>query len=338
MKYNYLLYIAFALVIFTAGCKKDNQNAPSNPIKTTTAPTVYKAPANFRVVGYMLSGDIASGAAKSFNTSRINYLNITFSDTSGHGTIPATSNMDAIISAAHKNNTKVLASIGDDFVAIEFYATESARAEFISNLMASITKYQFDGVDVDLEGGYLNSNYEVFVGEISAALKLNNKLLTAAVATWETTGFTDKSLTYFDYVNVMSYDNTGPWDPSDPGQHSPYSMAVSDLNFWTNTRGIAAEKLNLGVPFYGYGFGSGHVNTLSYAQVLQKYPDMYDKDQFTEDNGYIFYFNGIPTIKEKTKLAMQSAGGIMIWELMYDTNNDRSLLTAIDQTANPGNN
>jgi len=35
---------------------------------------------------------------------------------------------------------------------------------------------------------------------------------------------------------------------------------------------------------------------------------------------------------------MQSAGGIMIWELMYDTNNDRSLLTAIDQTVNPGNN
>lgn len=336
MKYNYLFYVTLAAALFIAGCKKDTQNV--TPTHPTTTVTVYKAPENFRVVGYMLSEDIASGNAKSFNTSRVNFLNITFGDTSTHGTIPATNNLDAIIGSAHQNNGKVLACIGNDFVATKFYATESARTQFITNLMASVDKYQFDGIDVDLEGDYLNNYYEVFVSELSAALKLKGKLMTAAVATWETTGFTDQSLTYFDYLNVMSYDNTGPWDPADPGQHSPYSMAVNDLDYWTNTRGIAKEKLNLGVPFYGYGFGAGKTNTLSYQQVLQKYPTMFDKDHFTETNGYEFYFNGIPTIQNKTTLAMQSAGGIMIWELMYDTNDDKSLLTAIDKTANPGNN
>ncbi len=34
---------------------------------------------------------------------------------------------------------------------------------------------------------------------------------------------------------------------------------------------------------------------------------------------------------------MQNAGGVMVWELLEDAGEDKSLLSAIDQTANPGN-
>jgi GH18 family chitinase len=45
------------------------------------------------------------------------------------------------------------------------------------------------------------------------------------------------------------------------------------------------------------------------------------------------YYNGIPTIKNKTQLAMKQAAGIMIWELMYDLPGRKSLLNAINQAA-----
>ena len=336
MNNSYKICISLILLGTIAGCKKDVTTHPhTSPI---TPDTVYKAPANFRVVGYLLSGDIDDGMANNFNTSRVNYLNIPFSDTTGDGTVPNTNNLVTLISSAHNNNTKVLVSVGNDFIAKDFYATESARTTFISNLMASVDKFQFDGVDVDLEGDYINDNYEVFMQELSAAVHLKSKVMTAAVATWETDYFTNKSLTYFDYLNVMSYDDTGPWDPSDPGPHSPYSMAVSDLDFWTNSRGIAKEKLNLGVPFYGYGFKGPVVTTLTYAQIIARFSGSQNTDKLTEPSGAVLYYNGIPTIKKKTTYAMQNAGGVMIWELMYDTNDKTSLLSAIDQTANPGNN
>ena len=332
MKNSYKLCIVLGALLIMAGCKK-NDNGPVKMTTPTTADTVYKAPANFRVVGYLLAGDIDAGMANSFNTARVNYLNIPFSDTTGNGTVPNTNNLVTLISKAHNNNTKVLVSVGNDFIAKDFYATEGARSKFISNLMASVDKFKFDGVDVDLEGDYINNNYEVFMQELSAVVKLKGKVMTAAVATWETDYFTDRSLTYFDYLNVMSYDDTGPWDPADPGPHSPYSMAVSDLDFWTNTRGIAKEKLNLGVPFYGYGFKGPSVTTLTYAQIVARFSGSQNTNDLTEPNGAILYYNGIPTIKKKTTYAMQNAGGVMIWELMYDTGNKTSLLSAIDKTA-----
>lgn len=336
MKNIYRICFVLILPLIWVGCKKDK---PIKPVVTSPGATVYKAPANFRVVGYLLSEEIADGEANSFAMNRLNYLNITVGDTSGDGTIGDITNFTAIITAAHAANVKVLVSVGNDFIAKHFYANETSRTTFISNLMASVDQYQLDGVDVDLEGDYINKNYEVFVSELSVAIKAKDKLLTAAIATWESDSFTDKSLTYYDYLNVMSYDDTGPWAPRDPGPHSPYSMAVDDYNYWTNTRGIAKEKINIGLPFYGYAFAEkGPASTLTFKQILNKFPDSYKTDSLTEPNGDELYYNGIPTIKQKTTFAMQNAGGVMFWELMQDATNDKSLLNAIDQTANPDNN
>ena len=44
------------------------------------------------------------------------------------------------------------------------------------------------------------------------------------------------------------------------------------------------------------------------------------------------YYNGIPTIKAKTSLAMQQTGGVMIWEIGQDCFNGNSLLNIIFET------
>ena len=46
------------------------------------------------------------------------------------------------------------------------------------------------------------------------------------------------------------------------------------------------------------------------------------------------YYDGIPTMVKKAKLARQSFGGIMIWQIGGDAFNDLSLLRVIDQTLN----
>ena len=92
----------------------------------------------------------------------------------------------------------------------------------------------------------------------------------------------------------------------------------------------AKEKLNLGLPFYGYDFKGSNVGTLVYSQIVDKFSGSQNEDQLTEPNGAVLYYNGIPTIKSKTELALDKAGGIMIWQLRQDAGGANSLLGAIN--------
>jgi hypothetical protein len=44
-------------------------------------------------------------------------------------------------------------------------------------------------------------------------------------------------------------------------------------------------------------------------------------------------YNGIPTVQQKTRLAMNKTTGIMFWALDHDAHGDLSLVKAIYQTA-----
>jgi GH18 family chitinase len=57
-------------------------------------------------------------------------------------------------------------------------------------------------------------------------------------------------------------------------------------------------------------------------------------DQWDLPGGRIIYYNGIPTIKQKTQLAKKEASGIMIWQLLGDASGDKSLLNAVYEEAN----
>jgi chitinase len=314
----------FVLLLATAGCKA-HKLAPAKPV----SPAVYKTPANFRVVGYLLSGEIANGASASFDLSRVTYLNIFFNGQDAHHKLKHLAHLDSTITAAHQLHVTVLASIGNGTKLS--LLTDSGRAGFVDSLMKSLDELHLDGIDVDLEDKSINNNYEAFIGDLSVALRQKGKLLTAAVATWESPLFTDKALSYFDFLNLMTYDDTGPWRLNEPGPHSPYSMAVSDLDFWTNKRGIAKSKLNLGLPFYGYSFGPGAKHEYHYREIVEMLPGAESVDKAVVSPADTVYYNGLITIKQKTAFAIQNAGGVMVWELLEDAPGEKSLLTAIDQ-------
>ena len=293
-----------------------------------------QTPSQFRVVGYVRTSDIENGKTSGIDLGKVNYINIAFINPDETGNFKAMPGLAAFITTAHSKNVKVLASIGGGLAPVYFHSllSDSLRGEFIKNAVQLVTSNHLDGIDADLEGEYIDKNYQSFITELSAALKQQHKLLTAAVATVYKSRYTDKALAQLDFINIMSYDKTGPWNLKNPGQHSPYAMAVEDLDYWSNTKGIAKEKLSLGVPFYGYGFGPNAPEEMSFKGIAGKYPGSEKTDSVSVTGGGVVYYNGIPTIKAKTTLALQKAGGIMIWQLLQDAAGDNSLLNVINET------
>lgn len=297
--------------------------------------------AQFKIVGYLRSQKNMVADFKTVDLKQITHLNIAFinPDTTGH--INDITALDTIVNLAHKGNVKVLLSCGGGS-RHAYYAkllVEPQRRALINNFIAFIDKYHLDGIDVDIEGDDIDDNYENFVLDLKAPLVKRNKLLTAALAFYTRNRISDKALQSFDFVNLMAYDKTGPWRPTNPGQHSPISYALDHLNYWKNERGVDKKKLVIGVPFYGYGFGDLPNNDktyqgMSYKDIIQKFPGAESTDEVNyENNGGTLYYNGMGMIKAKTELALLEAGGVMVWQLMGDTRDDKSLLKVINDTA-----
>ena len=285
----------------------------------------------FRVIGYLPIGQDLLAGANAIDYGKITHLNIAFINPDSLGILRKTENLKAVAAIAHAQNVKIMASIGGGSAPAHYHQLliGDKQAKLISDLVDLAVNSDLDGIDVDLEGGLIDGNYENFVINLAKALRQKNKLITAAIATVYKESFTDKALVQFDFVNIMSYDRTGPWNLSKPGPHAPYEMAVEDLDYWNKTRGISKEKLSLGVPFYGYGFGGQAPESMSFKNIILKYPGSENQDQL-ETSGGILYYNGIATIKNKTVLALEKSGGMMIWQLLQDPSGPMSLLTAID--------
>lgn len=291
---------------------------------------------NFRILGYLPSKmDWATDmAGVDFNA--ITDLNLAFINPDSTGKLPAAGVVKPVIEKAHKSGVRIFLSIGggSPLPHMDTLLYGSRKAEMIKALANYTVQHQFDGIDVDLENDLINEHYAPFVKDLHTALKAENKLMTAALATWNGDKIHDSTLQLYDYINIMSYDKTGPWQPGKAGQHSPLSMATDDFNYYHQKRNIPAEKLLVGLPFYGYVFGVTSPYSMKYRDILAAYPGSENADSLRTKDGGTLYFNGIPTIRQKTLDAINNkAAGVMIWQLLGDSNDDRSLLRAIKDAA-----
>jgi len=289
---------------------------------------------DFRIVGYYNLRQAAQGG-KDAPLKRLTHVNLWFlnPDTAGNFTDDL-SGLHKFVSRAHRKNVKVLFSIGGGSKQPQYHKLlqDEYRPALITNMVNEVLKYNVDGVDVDLEGSDISDKYEDFVVELAAALRRHNKLITAAIAVYYKDQLSDRALAQYDFVNVMSYDRTGPWRPEFPGPHSLYEHALEDLAYFAEVRGIPAERMTLGVPFYGYGYGPdlhSAAISMTYGAIVKEYKGSEDVDEWKRPDGKILYYNGIPTIVRKTQLARQHASGIMIWQVRGDAPGKKSLLKAI---------
>lgn len=289
----------------------------------------------FRVIGYVLCSEYSVPDFGKVQFDKITHLNIAFvnPDSSGNLIVPLA--FDSLVQIAHQHKLKVLVSIGGGGRVNPYYAgllRDENRNSFVNKLVQFASDHNLDGIDVDLEGDVIDENYEAFILDLSKQLKPTGKLLTAALATWNAEKISAAALKKFDFINIMSYDYTGPWQPNNPGPHAPYEKAVEELNFWTNTRGLSKKKINLGLPFYGYAFGTKTSPYTNYSDIISRFPGAEKTDLAIPDDGGIIHYNGLETIQKKTALALKNAGGVMIWELTQDVEGEKSLLNVIDET------
>lgn len=239
-----------------------------------------------------------------------------------------------MVQKAHEQNKKAMIALGGwsykniplQPVFEKISSDEKLRAKFIANVIEFLKEYNLDGLDLDWEHpvlGKTEKNYEDFVLDLSKSLKKENKLFSAALnGAWSDTkgpdaslAVSEKALKEFDWINIMAYDMNNE-------DHSPYWFAETSIQYWKN-RGVKENKIVLGVPFYARPSFKQY-RDIVFENKLNAYKDF---------NG-VDYYNGISTIKEKTRLAYKEAGGIMIFDVNEDTKDDLSLTKAIKDELN----
>jgi chitinase len=298
-----------------------------------------KNTSKFKIVGYYSLKSALTADLSTVPFNKLTHINLFFLNPDTLGNF--SQDLSAIapfIKAAHANNVKVLPSIagGGKHEYYHNLLKDDKRNKFVQDLLQIVLTNNFDGIDVDIEGSDIDENYEKLAVELSKALKPHKKLVTSAIAIFYKDVLSDKALAQYDFMNIMSYDHTGPWTPSKPGPHSTYDHAVADLDYFYKVRKIPKNKLVLGVGFYGYGFGPTLTSTatsMNFGDILTKFPGSENLDQLNMPDSSILYYNGIPTIKKKTALAKQMASGIMIWQILGDASGETSLLQAINDEA-----
>ena len=217
-----------------------------------------------KVIAYVPNWVDLNSFSSSIQYSKLTHINIAFENPDANGYLSFNSGSNTIINAAHAQNVKVFVSLGGGAVSEggairdNYFnlITSSNRTAFIQKIYDYVVAHNFDGVDVDLEGPAINGDYGAFVIALANKLHANGKQITAALSEgYGGANVPSSTFAAFDWINIMAYDATGPWAPGSPGQHSPYSMAVNQFNYWTG-RGLPASKAIIGLPFYGYGFGA----------------------------------------------------------------------------------
>jgi chitodextrinase len=261
-----------------------------------------------------------SGDVNAVQYSKLTHINYAFVLPTASGGLQSVENpgkLQSLVSLAHANGVKVLISVGgwndgNDSGFETLAAASGTRTTFTTNIMNFVSQYNLDGADIDWEypdAGTSASNYVLLMTQLATALHAQGKLLTAAVVGTGGDGVNSSVFSQVDFLNLMAYDYNN-YD------HSTYTYATQSINYWKG-KGLPAAKTVLGVPFYG------RPSWESYATIIANggspYSDTY--------NGV--GYNGITTIKSKTDLAYDQAGGIMMWELSQDAVGTYSLLSAI---------
>ena len=318
--------LLFLCIVILVSCSKDDSF--EEEIKTVDKFA--------RVVGYLPSYRFDSN--EKIDYCKLTHLNLAFANPGSNGKLIINDFSGVVVRARNENsNIKIYISIGGGYLTDEQASIWSNsidikdnRPIIINEIVNFVVDNSLDGVDVDLEWQYVTSGYSDFVIELKSALSTKGKSMTAALpGTTKFDNITEEALQTFDFINIMAYDFTGPWNPTASGQHSSYNNAVESINFWKNT-GVSKSKLTLGVPFYGYDFSnSSNVTSFTFGQMIST------NNSYSEiDNVGMKYYNGRPTIKSKVKLASEQVSGIMIWELGQDSFSDYSLLKTIHKEYN----
>ena len=268
--------------------------------------------------------------------------------------------------------------------------TSASRQKFATSAVAFMKRYGFDGLDIDWEypvGGGLagnkwrpadKQNYTFLLQELRRQLdtsaqadgKRYHLSIAAPAGPWNAANFElSKIAAACDWINLMAYDMHGGWETT-TGHHSPLrgvapgdALCAEEAVKAYLAAGVPANKLVLGLPFYGRGWqGVGPTaNGLhqpgrevagthppdaewEYRDIqnrLATQPGIYKR--YWDDNakapwiyaptvngGTFVSYEDAESIGHKTRLVRDRAlGGVMFWDISSDSKNPADSLLEV---------
>lgn len=243
------------------------------------------------VVAYVFPQEtlLQPGQVNARGLTRINYAFANIKDGRLVAGFPQDPANLAYLNSLRKENPSltILISVGGwlwsgDFSAMS--ATAGNRAKFIESALAFLRQYGLDGIDIDWEypgmpgSGHAfksedKQNFTALTAELRAALDQETRktgqklyLTIAAGASDEFLQHTEmgKVQHFVDTVNLMAYDYYEPGSSATTGNHAPLYKDPADpvgISADESVRayeaaGVPAEKIVLGVPWYGHAWGN----------------------------------------------------------------------------------
>ena len=307
--------VALALLLIGCSVSVDPTASPSATPVARTQP--------FKVVGYVTP----AANIDAIDFSLLTHINYSFLIPRANGTtrpFGAPNHLRRVVAQAKKHDVKVLIAVGGWGWDKEFEtlaADPAIRTKLAKRVAEFCATYQLDGVDIDWEypnAGASSAHFAALAIAFRSALPAGALVTSAVLAdATDAEGISTDAVGHLDFINLMAYD--GP-----RSDHSSYAMAERSIASWL-ARGIHPDKLVLGVPFYG------RPGNATYRTLLANDPAAANGDRVLF-NGVEQNYNGPATIRRKTELALQVAGGIMIWELSQDARGSDSLLRVIGET------
>ena len=310
-----------------------------------------------RVVGYY-----PQWVQSTFTPDKIDYSVIThvihsFAWPDEEGNVQHYDNMlsQSLTATVHDNNAKILLSFGgwgQSWGFANSTSTPELREFLINNIINICETYNYDGIDIDWEqptNVIEKNNLTSFVSELRFAFDsiYPDWIISMAVpvSNWSGQYYDFAQLKeHVEFFNAMTYDIHGSWT-NHAGHNSPlYPSPAGDpdgsvstgINYLKNTRGIEAQKLNMGIPFYGKEYNTTNINESFtgdvVARLYNEYHGLIDNgwNYIWDDSGQVPYLQNdsqtkIITIDDSMSVSLKSEyaisnnlGGLMIWALGYD--------------------
>ena len=333
----------------------------------------------FVITAYVFAREAALTPGQ-IDASRLTRINYAFSNIQ-NGRMVAGSPSDAqnfslLRSMRNTNpNLTILVSVGGWLWSTHFSdvaLTHQSRAVFEDSVMQFLTRYDLDGLDIDWEypgmpgAGHPfraedKQNFTALLRELrqrfDASARRGRRLyLTIAMGASDeviANSEMQKVQRYVDTVNLMTYDFYEPGSESITGNHSPLYADPADPKAASSAdtvrafqkAGVPAEKILLGVPFYGHEWGEVKDQNHGLFQVGKPIPKAYAPFNVIETtmlgHGFTRYWDEAAKVPylynpeqhifvsyedpESLKLKSQyvrsqKLGGIMFWEYFGDSN------------------
>jgi spore germination protein len=204
----------------------------------------------------------------------------------------------------------------------------------VAAIVALVERNSYAGIDIDYENLQARDRqvFTAFVTRLAAALHAKHKILSVALfAKVSDAGYAPRNVAQdyaaigrvADQVRLMGYDRH--WSTSPPGPIAPVSWIRAVLRFAKSQ--IPAQKIILGIPFYGYDWAGHHGASVTWMQAVglaraHHATIRYDVTQqapwfsYTDASGHrhTVWFENTDSTTAKLGLAQTAGiGGVYLW-------------------------